>query len=78
MNNITKIVNSPGKSGLLIKAVGLTIKHEVKKQKGGYLSMLLGIGLLGNLLTSKLAIRTGGGTIATSKGRYTIRAGQDL
>ena len=38
----------------------------------------LGASLLGNLLTGKTTIRAGEGTIATSKGRGTIRSGQDF
>ena len=42
--------------GLLIKGVSKTIKNDVKEQKGGFLSMVLGIlgaSLLENLLTEK-------------------------
>ena len=42
--------------GLLIKGVSKTIKNDVKEQKGGFLSMVLGIlgaSLLENLLTGK-------------------------
>ena len=42
--------------GLLIKGVSKTIKNDVKEQKGGFLSMMLGIlgaSLLENLLTGK-------------------------
>ena len=64
----TKIVKSLEESGLLIKDVSQTIKHEAKGQKA-YLGMLLGtLGarLLGNLLTGKGTIRAG---------KKTIRAG---
>ena len=63
-----KIVKSLEESGLLIKDVSQTIKHEAKGQKV-YLGMLLGtLGarLLGNLLTGKGTIRAG---------KKTIRAG---
>ena len=72
MNDVMKIVKSLEKSGLLIKGVSETIKNEAKKQKGGFLSMLLGTlgaSLLGNLLAGKGAIRAGEGT---------YRAGQDF
>ena len=49
-----KIVKTLEDSGLLIKVVSETIKNEAKKQKGGFLGMLLGTlstSLLGNLLT---------------------------
>ena len=38
----------------------------------------LGAGLLGNLLTGKGTIRAGKGAMTTSRGRGTIRAGQDF
>ena len=43
MEDIIKIVKSPEDSGLQLKGVTETIQNEVKKQKGGFLSMLLGI-----------------------------------
>ena len=70
MNDIIEIIKSLEESGLLIKDVSQTIKNEAKKQKGGFLSMLvgtLGASLLGNLLT---------GTIRADKG--TIRAGHNV
>ena len=42
MNDIMKIVKSLKDSGLLVKSVSETIKHEAKEQKGGFLRMLLG------------------------------------
>ena len=52
---------------LLLKEVRKTIQHEVKEQKGGFLSMLLdtldATSLLGNVLTGKGIIRAGEGTI---------------
>ena len=42
MNDIIKIVNSLGNSGVLLKGVSETIQHEAKEQRGGFLSMLLG------------------------------------
>ena len=62
MNEIMKIVKSLEESGLLIKGVSETIKSEANKQKGGFLSMLLGTSgaiLLGNLLTGEGTIRAG-------------------
>ena len=56
MQNIIKMIKSLEESGLLIKDVSKTIKNEAKKQKVGFLRMLLGTlgsSLLGNLLTSK-------------------------
>ena len=70
--HIIKIVKSIEDSGLLLKAVTETIQNEVKEQKGGFLSMLLGAlgaSLLGNLLTGK-------GAIAMNQGRGIYRAGK--
>ena len=66
INDIMKIVKPLEEFGLLIKSVSQTIKNEGKKQKGGFLSLLLGTlgaSLLGNLLTRKGTIRAGEGTI---------------
>ena len=54
MEDIVKIVKSLEESGLLLDGVTKTVQNEVKEQKGGFLSMLLGtLGarLLGNPLT---------------------------
>ena len=64
IENIIKIVKSLEDSGLLLKAVTETVQNEVKEQKEGFLSMLLGTlgaSLLGNLLTSKRINRAGEG-----------------
>ena len=42
MKDIIKIVKSLEDSGLLLKGVIETVQIEVKKQKGGFISMLLG------------------------------------
>ena len=66
MNDFMEIVESLKESRLLIKSVNKTIKNEVRQQKGGFLSMLLGklgASLLGNLLTGKGTIRAGEDTI---------------
>ena len=42
IEHITKIVKSLGYSDLLLKGVTETVQNEVKEQKGGFLSMLLG------------------------------------
>ena len=57
---------------MLLKGVTGTVQNDVKEQKGGFLSMLLGTlgaSLLGNLLTGK-------GAIAKSQGRRIYRAGK--
>ena len=54
--DIVKIVKSLENSGLLFKGVSETIRNGVKKQIGGFLSMLLGTlgaSLLGNMLAVK-------------------------
>ena len=59
---IMKVVKSLVECGLLIIGISKTIKNKGKKQKGGFLRMLLGTSgakLLGNLLTSNGAIRVG-------------------
>ena len=56
IEDIIKMVKSLEDSGLLIKGVTETVQNEIKEQKGGFLSMLLGTlgaSLLGNLLTGK-------------------------
>ena len=56
MNVIMKIVQALEDSNILLKGVTKTVQNEVKEQKRGFLSMLLGTlgaSLLGNLLTGK-------------------------
>ena len=58
-------------SCLLLKRVSETIQNEAKKQKGGFLSMLLGTfgaSLLGNLLTGKGINRAGEGIVRAGYG----------
>ena len=72
MEDIIKIVKSLEDSGLLLKRVTETVQNEIKEQKGGFFSMLLGTlgaGLLGNILAGKEEI-------ATSQGRGINRAGK--
>ena len=71
INGIIKIVKSLEDSGLLLKGVTETVQNEVKKQKGGFLSMLLGTlgaSLLRNLLTGKGIYRAGKGKGIVSAG----------
>ena len=75
MNDIMKIVQAPEDSNILLKGVTKTIKNEIKEQKGGFLSMLLGTlgaSFLGNLLTGKGILRAGSGN---KKGKGIVRAG---
>ena len=62
IEDIIKTVKSLEDSGLLLKGVTETVQNEVKEQKGGFLSMLLGTlgaSLLENLLTGKGIYRAG-------------------
>ena len=80
IGDIIKIVKSLEGSGLLLKGVTETVQNEVKEQKGGFLSMLLGtLGacLLGNLLARRGIYRAGKDkvAIATRQGRGKGRNG---
>ena len=71
MEDIIKIIKSLRDSGLFLKGVSKTVENEANKQKGGFLSKLLGTlgaSLLGNILASK-------GAIGTKQGRRKNRAG---
>ena len=75
MDDILKIVKSIKDSGLLLDGTTKIVKNEVKKQKGGFLSILLdtlGAYLLGDLLTKHFTgrdvIRAGEGTIRAGYG----------
>ena len=75
MNDIIKIVQVLEDSNILLKGVTKTIKNETKKQKGGFLSMLLGTlggSLLRNLLAGKWIVRAGS---RNGKGKGVERAG---
>ena len=72
---ILKIVKSLEDSGVLLKGVSETIKHEAKEQRGRFLCMLLstlGATLLGDILSKGLSgkgvIRAVEGTIKTGYG----------
>ena len=80
IGNIIKIVKSLEDSGLLLKRVTETVQNELKEQKWGFISMLLGTlgaSLLGNLLTEKVAIAKskGRGIYRAGKGKEIVRAG---
>ena len=83
MEDNLKIVKSLADSGLLLNGVTKIFQNEVKEQKGGFLSMLLGTlgaSLLGNLLTGKGAIATsqGWGIYRAGKGKGVLRAGEGV
>ena len=78
MDGIIKIVKSLEDSGLLLDGVTKTVQNEVKEQKGGFLSMLLGTlgaSLWGNLLTGKGIYRAGKGKGVNRAGERIVRAG---
>ena len=65
MQDIFKIIKELENSDILLKGVSKTIENEIKEQRGGFLSMLLGTlgaSLLGNLLTGKGIVRAGEGS----------------
>ena len=77
MEDLIKIVKSLEDSGLLLKGVTESVQNEVKEQKGGFLSMLLGTlgaSLLGNLLTGKGINKNGKGIHRAGEG--ITRAGE--
>ena len=83
MEDIIKIVKSLEDSGLLLKGVTGTVQNEVKEQRGGFLTMLLGTlgaSLLGNLLTGKGKYRAGKGKgiYRAGKGKGINRAGEGV
>ena len=60
MEDILKIVKFLEDSGVLLKGFSETIKNKAKKQKRGFLGILLGTlveSLLGNMLAGKGVIR---------------------
>ena len=85
MNDMMKIAQALEDSNILLKGVTKTIKNEIKEQKGGSLSTLLGTlgaSLLGNLLTGKGIVRAGSGRPLSSasqnkKGKGILRAGTE-
>ena len=79
IDDLSKIVKYLEDSGLLLKGVTESIQNEVKEQKGGFLSILLGTrgaSLLGNLLIGKRINKNGKGIHRAGEG--ILRAGEDL
>ena len=77
MDDLIKIVKSLEDSGLLLKGITKSVQNEIKEQKGGFLSMLLGtLGaiLLGNLLNDKGVNKKGKGIHRA--GERIVRAGE--
>ena len=78
IRDIIKIVKSLEDSGLLLKEVTETVQNEVKEQKGGFLSMLLGTleaSLLGNILAGQGVNRAGKGKGINRAGERIVRGG---
>ena len=78
MEDIIKIVKSLEDSGLLLKGGTETVQKEVKEQKGGFLSILLGTlgaSLLGDFLIGKGVYRAG---IGEGKGKGINRAREGI
>ena len=76
IEDLIKTVKSLEDSGLLLKGVTESVQNEVKEQKEGFLSMLLGTlgaSILGNLLTGKGAFHAGKG-----KGKGIHRVGEGI
>ena len=75
MQDLLKIGKLLEDGGLLLDGINETGKKEVKEQKGGFLSMLLGTlgaSLLGNMLAYIGVIRAGEGTIRAAYGSKKI------
>ena len=80
MEGIIKKAKSLEDSGLLLKEVTETVQNEVKEQKGGLVSMLLGTldaSLLGNLLKGQGINRAGKGRGINSAGEGALATKQD-
>ena len=78
IEDIIKIVKSLEDSDLLLKGVTETVQNEVKEQKRGFLSMLLGslgASLLGNLVIGRGINRAGKGKGIKKAGEGIVRAG---
>ena len=71
MKNINRIVKFLEDSRLLMQGVSKTIQNEAKKQRGWFLSMLLGTlgaSLLGDILVGKGINRAGEGIVRAGYG----------
>ena len=80
-----KIIKSLEKSGLVMKSISERIKNEARKEKDGFLGMLLGT-LSASLLLCPLTVKAkilGRGVMRAGKGTIrnieeSIRAGQNF
>ena len=74
MEDLIKIVKSLEDSELLLKGVTESVQNEIKEQKGGFLSMLLGTlgaSLLERLLAGKGINRAREGIVRAGEGNNT-------
>ena len=81
MDDLIKIVKSLEGSGLLLKGITESFQNEIKEQKGGFFSMLLGIlgaSLLGNLLTGKGVNKKGNGIHRAGEGIIGASEGNNM
>ena len=72
MDDILKMIKFLEDSGVLLKGVSVTIQHEAKEQRGGFLSMLLGTlgaSLFGDVLSKGLS---GSGVIRAGEGKLEL------
>ena len=75
MDDMMKALRGLEDSNILLKGVFKTIKNETKKQKPGFLRMLLGTlgaSLLENMLAGKGILRAGS---TKKKGKGVVKAG---
>ena len=66
LNDLLEVLKSIEKNDILLDGITETVKNEVNEEKGGLLSMLLGIlgaSLLGNMLAGRGVIRAGERTV---------------
>ena len=71
LNDLLEVIKSNEKNSVLLEGITETVKNEIKKQNGGFLSMLLdtfGASLLGYMLAGRGVIRAGEGTIRAGYG----------
>ena len=71
MNDIIKIIKSLEDSGVLIDGVPETLKHEIKKQEGGFLGVLLVLSAASLIQPVISSVEKG------TKGRAVRRAGRE-